>query len=194
MKNEELKKIYEYNEKEKLFTISIHLEEYRDVYSNWDFSPYNNRDLDDDLIEYMLECSYEIPIKYNFIIEFHLLNQKYNKEREDKSILGMKNYFSYQLRKLKGQRIRMLKEMTSFLLIGTALLSSAFYLSSLGSSSFFISIITEGFFIGGWVMLWEMFSSWFFDIKKLDLKISHFKRLKESPIKYLYGSDDTSFD
>ncbi len=193
MKLKELKKIYEYDEFSKSFKLGIQLEEYRDAYSNWDFSPYNNRDLDDDLIEYLLECSYEIPIKYILVIEFHLLHQSLNSEREKKSILGMRNFFGYQLRKLKGHKYRMMREIIQFLVIGSILLTSGLYLTPFKSKSLALTILTEGFYIGGWVMLWEMFTSWFFDIKKINTKIRHFERLLNADINYLYSKNHNSF-
>jgi multiple sugar transport system permease protein len=55
--------------------LDIQLENYRDAYSTWDYSPFINRDLDDNLMEYLLSCSYEIPRKKAIIIRFHLLHQ-----------------------------------------------------------------------------------------------------------------------
>ncbi len=96
MKMKDLKRLYKYNHEKKTFVIDVQLEDYRDAYSEWDFSPFNNRDLDDDLTEYLLECSYEIPAKMPLVINFHILNQEKNDSREKKSISGMYNYFEYE--------------------------------------------------------------------------------------------------
>jgi hypothetical protein len=186
MKLNELKKLYKYNKEKDSFTIDVQLEDYRDAYSDWDFSPFVNRDLDEDLTEYLLECSYEIPLKYNLTIDFHILNQEYNIAREEKSILGMHNYFKYQLRKLKNYYLRIVREIVTYLVIGSILLLAGFYFDSFFSESLLLSVVSEGLFIGGWVMLWEMFSAWLFDIQKAKNKFKHFERLNQSTIIYSY--------
>ncbi len=186
MKLKELKRLYKYNKEMDAFIIDVQLEDYRDAYSEWDFSPFNNRDLDDDLTEYLLECSYEIPIKMPFIISFHILNQEKNASREKKSIKGMYNYFEYEIRKLKNHRMRLIRDTIAFFLIGSILLVSGALLEEYLSKGILTKVISEGFSIGGWVMIWEMFYAWFFDIKKISYKIRHFGKLKDSEIEYTY--------
>lgn len=188
MKVKELKKIYPFDNEYKLFTIDVQLDDYRDAYSDWDFSPFTNRDLDEDLTEYLLECSYEIPLKYQLRIDFHILNQDKNQVRETKSLVGMHNYFNYQLRKLRNQKIRVARDIVTFLVIGSILLLTGFYFDDFFEQSLGLSVLSEGLFVGGWVMLWEMFSAWFFDLKKVRSKARHFRRLRESELIYSYGN------
>ncbi|QRN86397.1 hypothetical protein JR334_04005 [Clostridia bacterium] len=192
MDKRDLGKSYEYDEINKRFILDVQLEDYRDAYSDWDFSPFTNRDLDEDLTEYLLECSYEIPMKYDLLIKFYILNQEINQKREDRSIKGMHNYFEYQLRRIKKNKLRVLREIVSYTFIGGILLTAGYYLESHGSESIFFSVLDEGLFIGGWVMLWEMFSAWFFDMKKIINKGKHFERLNNSKIIYSYGRDAVS--
>lgn len=186
MKKKELKKIYKYDEETNGFVLEVQLEDYRDAYSNWDFSPFINRDLDEDLTEYLLDCSFEIPMKYQVLIKCYILNQDINQKREDKSILGMHNYFEYQIRKLRKKMLRVVRDILSFTFIGGLLLLAGTYLDGNISDSILLKVFSEGLFIGGWVMLWEMFSAWFFDMKKLRNKSKHFKRLSNSKIIYIY--------
>lgn len=116
MRLNELKKIYKYSDLDEAIIIDIQLQDYRDAYSDWDFSPFMNRDLDDNLTEYLLECSFEIPIKMKMIVNFHILNQEKNLSREEKSIIGMYNYFDYEIRKLKNYKIRVVKDIITFFL------------------------------------------------------------------------------
>jgi len=188
MKLKDLRKVYKYDEMG-VFIIDVQLEDYRDAYSEWDYSPFNNRDLDEDLTEYLLDCSYEIPMKYNLIIDFHILNKIPNASREEKSRIGMQNFFLYQQRKLANQKVRMFKDIAKFLLLGSILLVLGFYMRKFYPSTLILSVLAEGFFIGGWVMLWEMFSAWFFDIKKISMKSAHFERLFQSKINFSYNNN-----
>lgn len=182
MKLKELKKMYVYSAKKKTFTIDVQLEDYRDAYSDWDFSPYINRDLDEGLTQYLLECSKEIPSKYHLIVQFHIISKSRSDSREEKSIIGMHNYFKYQLRKLKNKKIQVAMDVVKFLCMGSILLLAGFYLDEFFKESLLLSVLSEGFFVGGWVMLWEMFSTWFFDLTKLRNTHKHFKRLNDSTL------------
>lgn len=190
MKLKELKKVYGYDENKQCFILDVQLEDYRDAYSDWDFSPFANRDLDDDLIDYLLECSIEIPKKYDVAISFHILNFDKDEKREEKSIHGMYNYFGYRIRKLRNQKMIVIKDMFTFLIVGSILLGVGSYLNKLLSESMWTTILSEGFSIGGWVMLWEMFSFWFFDMNKLHKKSKEFERLNQSEISFVYKKGD----
>lgn len=186
MKVKELKKIYNYDQEQEAFILDVQLEDYRDAYSEWDYSPFSNRDLDEDLCEYLLDCSYEISIKNKLDIDFHILNQDQNTSREKKMRIGMQNYFMYQIRKLENQKLRIIKDIVRYLILGGSLLVLGSYVKQFKSNFFMINILSEGFLIGGWVMLWEMFSAWFFDMKKINMKASHFDRLFQANIKFSY--------
>ncbi len=67
MKEKELKELYRYNEATLSYHVDITLDLYRDVYSEWDYSPFTNRDLDDDLLDYLMECSYEIGLSRRLV-------------------------------------------------------------------------------------------------------------------------------
>lgn len=189
MKLKELKKLYKYEEQNKTFVIDVQLEDYRDAYSEWDYSPFVNRDLDDDLIEFLLECSYEIPFRYALGINYHIRNISCDLSREQRSKTGMYNYFMYQLRKIRNKKVRIARDIVTFLFVGSILLMSGFYLKQLFNETLIMSVLSEGVFVGGWVMLWEMFSAWFFDMKETRIKTRHFKRLSEAMIQYSYDQD-----
>ncbi len=187
IKEKELKELYNYSEKDNTFYLDIQLDDYRDAYSNWDYSPFINRDLDDDLLEYIMSCSYEIPMKKSLIVQFHLLHQTYDLSREIKSIEGMYNNFKYNMRNLTNARLRMIRNTLTFFIMGTALLFTASLVNVDTDGNMLSKLLSEGLFIGGWVMIWEMFSIWFFQINSLSHKIKHFKRLTKTKIIYSYN-------
>ncbi|WXR61062.1 hypothetical protein WG909_12280 [Peptostreptococcaceae bacterium AGR-M142] len=184
-----LRNLYRYDSKTKTYYIDIQLEDYRDAYSDWDYSPFNNRDLDDDLTEYLLECSYELNGRKNIIIVFHILHQKKNLLRENKSREGMYNYFQYKIRKLNNQRVRLIKNTLNFFLIGIVLLLLRYITEINFQKSIITQLIEESFIIGGWVMIWEMFSTWFFNVKELSNNIKQYKKLKNIKIIFIYNEE-----
>ncbi len=189
MNEKELKEIYRYSETEQVYYLDIQIEKYRDAYSNWDYSPLVNRDLDDDLMDYLIDCSYEIPYKKSIEIYFHMPYELRDIVREQKSIHGMNNFFKYRIRKIKNDRIHLMRSTFLFLLIGTALLIVSNFTSIFIFDAFFSKLVSEGLVIGAWVMIWEMFSTWFFTVKNLSNRIKHYYRLVQAPIIFEYNKE-----
>ncbi|MFA9378313.1 MAG: hypothetical protein ACERKZ_16450 [Lachnotalea sp.] len=187
MKKIELKSLYQYDQELGAYYIDIQLENYRDAYSDWDYSALNNRDLNDDLMKYLLECIYELTSKNKIIIVFHILYQIRDNTRENRTREGISNYFNYKIRQIRNQRFRLIRDTFYFLLIGTLFLFVGTIMSHFSNETIVTNLISEGFFIGGWVMIWEMFTTWFFNIKELSNVIKNYVRLKDVPIMFKYS-------
>jgi hypothetical protein len=187
MKKIDLKRLYRYDMEKELYYIDIQLEDYRDAYSSWDYSSLNNRDLDDDLTEYLLECAYELTAKNKIMIDFHILHQDKDDTREERTREGIYNYFNYEIRKLSNQRLRLIRDTFYFFLIGSIFLLAGSIIAHLFTETIVTNLISEGFFIGGWVMIWEMFTTWFFNINKLTHTIKTYRKLRDIPIIFTYA-------
>lgn len=183
MKEKTLKQYYKYDKESKTYHVDIDLDAYRDVYSEWDYSPMVNRDLDEDLIEFILECSYEIGLKRKLKIVFHIPEKMIHHEREEKSKQGMYHYFAYQIRKKKGHMFRLLKTSILYLLVGIMFLVAAVSMHKV--DQLFFNTLQEGLYIGAWVALWEIFSIWFFKMSEIRTEIKHFRRLETIEISYI---------
>lgn len=185
MKDKLLKEIYRYDQSSKMYHVDIDLDEYRDVYSEWDYSPLVNRDLDDDLLEYLMGCSYELGLKRKMSVDFHIPKHLVNEKREERSIFGFRHYFSYRIRKTTSERFRYIKSTLTFLFLGIFLLVLAYIMEIQFEHNFFVRTLTDGLYIGAWVAIWEIFSIWFFQLSKLNSKVKHYKRLEKVKICYL---------
>ncbi len=186
MKEKELKELYRYNEATSSYHVDITLDLYRDVYSEWDYSPFTNRDLDDDLLDYLMECSYEIGLSRRLVVSFHLPYALIDAKKEARSIEGFHHYFSYRIRKLKGEQMRQIRNTLMLTVIGVALLVFAYFLEGRFPVDFFSKTLVEGLYIGAWVALWEIFTIWFFSITKLNYMLRHYRRLQSVVIEYVY--------
>lgn len=184
----ELTKLYRSNTKSEIL-IDIQLDKYRDVYSDWDYSPFQNRDLDDDFVDFLLECSYEIGLKYAMKVIFHLPKMIQDENREMKSTKGIRHFFGYQFKRNKNYMARVIRDALVFFLLGTLFIALGAILKNTLSESLFEQVLTEGLYIGGWVMMWEMFSTWFFEVKKYRKKLKHFKRLQTIEYEYFYTDE-----
>ena len=176
-----------YRTDENFIYIDISLSYYRELYNEWDFSPVRNRDLDDDLLEYLEDCFSEIPYKYKTIISINLPAAIRDPDKEEQGINSISNFFRYQMRKVRLERKMSVFQSLKYGLTGIVLLAAA------NSSKYFLKgkflpedIVTEGLFIGGWVLFWEMFSIYFFHIGIFNKKINIYKRFLTTKIEYRY--------
>lgn len=164
--------------------IDINVDYYREIYNEWDFSPLNNSDLDDDLFEYLEESVAEIPKKNKISIIFHIPATIQDLEKEQKSIEGLKNYFGYYIKKYSNKLKQTKKNSFTYGIFGLFLLFIGSLLQRNIPEAIFADFLIEGFFIGGWVLFWELFSTLFFKLQKLKDRIVIFQRLQGADIMY----------
>lgn len=191
MKESVLKKLYRYDGTKEQFYIDVQLDHYGDAYSDWDYAPYAYRDMDDGLTSYLLGCSSELLGK-KVILNFHILEHSKNDHREERSIRGIYHYFEYKLRGLRHELMREVRETFVFFVIGFMFLSAATAMDRFMIDQFIEQVVSEGLFIGGWVMVWEMFTKWLFDIRKISYSIKRYKWLMSLEIIYSYPKMDES--
>ena len=171
-----------------LVSIDINIHLYREVFNTWDFSPLLNRDLDDDLFEYLEECSAEIPRKYRTQIVFHLPEKIRDQEKENSHTRSVRNFIEYKIRKLQISKRSLYLNTLKYTLIGVLFISLGFFLQDkLPFRNAVTDIFKEGFFIGGWVLFWELFETIFFRKEDMGKKMTALKRLKIAPIVFSYS-------
>ena len=121
-----LKKTYRYDEQSRSFHIDIRIDDYRDLYNEGDYAPVKRRDLDQGLLQFLNDCSEEVPLKYGFIINFYLPAKMKNSAREARSIEGLRNFFDYSIRRLGTDKRTMLKTSSFYGFSGALLLTAGF--------------------------------------------------------------------
>ncbi|WP_303720620.1 hypothetical protein [Malonomonas rubra] len=183
------KQVYRFDPKTGTFFIDIDLDFYRELYSEWDFSPQHNRDLDEDLLEYLSDCCDEIPNRSSLCISMSLPQAAYDPQKEERARQGFYNFFRYQVRREKNRSRSYYAKIAKFLFLGTLLLILATSLDHLLSDIKNTEILTEGLIIGAWVSIWEVFSIIFFKLSEHRQRINTYRRLQQAKIIYRYRPD-----
>ena len=179
-----LDQVYDKDRETNAYVINVVVKKYEDIFNDLDPSPFKRRDLNSNLIRCLEDCSSDIPLRYNIILQFQVPESKRNMELEERIKTGLKTYFSFIMNSFT-RRIKMSdRRSMCFVGISFLLLLAASFMNSLGIDNILFQTLTEGFFIGGWVFLWEAISS--YSIKKIEIKNQHrqYKRLLSSPIKF----------
>jgi hypothetical protein len=178
-KNQIFDDVYKIDQSTNLHMIEVALDQYADIFNEWDPTPFKRRDLDPDLQHYLEECSNEIPFKYPVEICFIIPPGIRNKQLEEESCNGLKNSLiskRYFLSKeIKNINLRTLMFVAvGFLCLGVA--------KALTVGANLQSILLEGLAISGWVFLWEAISLFFFTNRELYHRYQTFKRLQAAPV------------
>ena len=180
---------YRYSQKLNTSYIDIALEGYRKLYNEWDFSPATDRDLDEDLFQYLEESVEEIPQNHNICVVFNIPIELKDKTKEGKSIRGLVNYFNYMIRKENNKRRLKLRTGSLYGLWGLILLFIAtladLYIRQYPQYEVF-TFIQEGLSVGGWVLLWELCNIAFFGTEEHSIHLKTFKRLRDAKIVFSY--------
>lgn len=184
MKRDSFSEIYKIDESTDRYMIEIALDQYTDIFNEWDPAPFKRRELNPDLKLYLEEYSDEIPSKYAIELCFAVPAGMRDERVEEESRIGLKNSFiskRYFLGKeIKKSNTRMLL----FVVIGLVLLWVAKTAASRFAEADASSILFEGLAITGWVFLWEAVSLFFFTNRELYHRYQTHKRLQNAPVMF----------
>lgn len=186
MKKTYLKKIYRFNEESKAYIIDVSLDYYQELFNDWDGSPTRKRDLDPELVTYLEAASLEIPRKSNVEISFSLPLSEKNCDKEKKATDGINTNFLTALYFTKKALSYNLRKIILFVLLGVIFIMAAYIIQYKIDLTIGFDVLIEGLFIGGWVLLWEAFSLFFFSMHELRREKSMYLRFLNSEIVFDY--------
>ncbi|MCA9356815.1 hypothetical protein KC872_01260 [Candidatus Kaiserbacteria bacterium] len=164
------------------YTIEAAVDNYEDIFNEWDPAPFIRRDLNPALQSFLEECSRDISIKHPLAVVFTMPSLEHDLEKEAICIDDVKNQFAFKVHVLEKERVEVMHGMIRNFIIGIALLGVAVISDAQFSDNFFLDVLVQGFFIGGWVFIWEAMSIVGFKNRSLNHKIKEWKRYLDAPI------------
>jgi len=183
MKNrKELLTIYNRNPENNAYMIEISLEDYSEIFNGWDAATIKKRDIEPELLDYIEQSGFEIPLNETLEIYFYLPKEINDTDKENKSISGIQNNFRTVLFFIDRLLSKNYRRIASYVLISIIFLIGAYVTRNITNLNLMFSIVMEGFFIGGWFLLWEAFSLFFFDSHETKQKRKVYKRFLETKI------------
>jgi hypothetical protein len=124
------------------------------MFDNRDPAPFRERDLDPDLVEYLLAIGSDLSAHHGFRIVFWLERTCQPGEIE----AAYRAHFEYELDRLERRRRRARRAGQIALLLGAGLIIALLSLSQLAAQAIPGSIgaaLREGLVISSWVVLWK---------------------------------------
>lgn len=136
--------------------IDISTGKVNDLYEDFDLqAPYIKKDLDYDLVEYLIESVREIhqePFSVHFSFAEHLTEDLEKRVRK-----SIPNYFGYLLETNRREVMKTLRSSFTLLCIGGTMLAISIYLNLNFDleNSVVEGVLAEGLVIAAWVSVWE---------------------------------------
>ena len=178
-------KLYNYDEENKKYLIEVSLDDYDDVYDDWDPSPFKKRDIEDEFNDFIVNSSEDIPLMYDISIVLYLPESKKDVRKESALISAYKNYYNYAMERFNKDKLNLHQKTISYLFLSLLLLSIGYFFF-IGDKNIFLKVLHEGIFIGGWVFLWEFFTNIFITTRDIQNEYKLYKRLYHSEIRFIY--------
>lgn len=181
-----LERIYERDKESGAFIINAVIERYVDIFNELDPAPFRRRDLDHDLRLFLEDCSSDIPLKFDVILQLDVSRDLQDVEKEERIKLGLKTYFSFVKNSL-GREIReSYRKSGVYVLASFSLLFLSYSLRSAAMGSLVYNTLIDGINIGGWVFLWEAISTFAFKNRGKKERFRHYKRFMYALIRFNY--------
>ncbi len=174
--------LYRTNTENNAYLIEVSLDDYSELFNGWDASPVRRKDLEPELLDYLEEAGTEIPIKQSIEMVFYLPKDKRDAEKDERSITTIQNNFKVVNQMIQKKIERNYRRLLVYVTLSLIFLVAAYLLRNVTTLSLLTNIMIEGFFIGGWFLLWEAFSLFFFDTHEFKIRQKIFKRFIDSKI------------
>lgn len=164
--------------------IEVALDNYEDIFNEWDPTPFKRRDIDPDLRTFFEECSDEISLKHDIAIVFFLPKGEIDMEKQEKCVEGLHNFFRFNKYLVEKEMVRSRKNAVKHVLIGIVFLVIAVLFEHQFEKDVLFDILGQGLFIGGWVFAWEAVSTVAFRHSELLYSIREWERFLDAPIAF----------
>ncbi|XMB71700.1 hypothetical protein RJI07_06200 [Mycoplasmatota bacterium WC30] len=181
-----LSQIYAYDKIENCYLVQISLDSYDEIFNTWDAAPVKRRDLATDLLDFLEQVAYDIPMSENVKFVFQLPKELKNEKKETLAKEGIYHNFRMINHFISKELSKNNRKIVTYLFLGIAFLSISYLFQTGLDLKFPFSILVDGFFIGGWVMFWEAFSLFFFSGIEHVNRRSRFTRYSNSKIEFKY--------
>jgi hypothetical protein len=164
-------------------TITLWLDNYTDIYSDFDSRHYLKRRISED---FLLEIRTEINNSSSTFNNIELLLPSAMRNTETEKIIaeGLNNYFKKQYHIQQNKCSDKFKNGLKLFIIGVIVMLLNTWVSNYFKESFhiiFLRILLEP---AGWFLLWAAFDFLFYDYKKLKLESNFYKQMSKTTINF----------
>ncbi len=162
-----------------------------DLYNVFDrSSPYSRRDLDENLVDYIIECARELADE-PFSIRVSLASPPHA-PMLGRIKRGISNYFAYRAEVERREHAQLIRRSLLFFALGLLILLVSIWLRKwLGEApSALASVLSEGLTVAAWVSLWEALAGFLIDWLPKRKNLALYRRLAAAEVVFSSAADD----
>ena len=167
------------------FVVEVALNSYADIFNDFDPSPYRKKDLNPELMDYLNECSSDIPLDYPLILQFKIPKNQLDAAEEKRVKDGLKAYYAFSRYEAYTNYKKLIYQSILNVLISTFLLSFSIMINFFYPGNLFLSVVEACITVGGWVFLWQAITMVVFERKSYKKRFLTFKRFNEALINFI---------
>jgi len=168
--------------------IDISARRVEDLYSNFDKkSHFLKKDLNQDLVEYMIDSAMEIE-QEKFIIRFNLETDA-ESEVTSRVSNSVNKFFTYMQEHEHRKMKEMLRKSIILFAVGAFIAAISVFMnqSQLMQSNIPFAVIAEGLTVAAWVSLWESLATFLIRWMPYKKKVSLYERIANSKIIFSFN-------
>lgn len=178
--------VYTRNPETGAYQIAVSLDDYNDVFDDWDPSPFKKRDIESEFHDYIVDSSEDIPLREPIELCLYVPEQLRDTAKEQMLRAALKIHFEFLQERMQKESRQDQKRAISYVAMAIGFLGVGI-LSLRGIyDNVVLQIINEGLFIGGWVFLWEAFTLMAFDLRRIGNNVKAYKRFLQAVIRFYY--------
>ena len=164
--------------------LSIWLDSYNDIYSDFDPRPYPERTLSDDFIHEAKKMAKEKP---DGKIELKLLipSALHNKDTEAAIVKSLRSHFRHAAGSISAEKKKINQQGIGMTVVGFILMVSATYAAAYSTHAFYYNIIRVILEPAGWFMVWTGLDHLFYIARKRNPEYRFNGRMSHADIKFL---------
>ncbi len=161
-----------------------------DLYSTFDrSSPHIRKDLDQNLVNYLIECARELA-PCPFVIRFAIRDFP-GDDMQAKIKSSIRSFFRYQRAVEKRNMGRRVRKSLSLLALGLGLLAAGILLNEKlrPHTSMPVRVLAEGMTVAAWVSLWEALATFLVKWAPHQRDLRLYSRLADAPVTLVRQTD-----
>lgn len=165
-------------------SISVWIDTYDDIFSDFDPRPYENRNISDDFLYEIKKFSSE---KDSLITGFTLLIPEAKRDFKVEEIIEKRlhQYFKKTFEHLKRKTHEKRRNGVIQTFLGTVLMIAASYISFINAESFLMHSLFVLFEPAGWFLLWMGLENLIYRSKTEQKELSFYKKIIKTKITFL---------
>ena len=161
----------------------------RQLFDGRDPAPFNERDLDDDAVAYLLDAALEIPPRQPLAIVLTISEEPEPRLAPDDIVQAVRGHFTHEEEQVERRLREHLRRGRMTLGVGLAVLVVFLTLAQLTASLAagpFREILREGLVITGWVAMWRPLEILLYDWWPLIDERRQVRRILDAPVSVRY--------